>query len=77
MNIGCDIMVILLTIYKYILRFVYFFLKLLPTKKKQILLLSRQTNEPSLDFQYILVEELDAIPSQIRRCCTVEFNLGR
>ena len=47
-------MVILLTIYKYILRFVYFFLKLLPTKKKQILLLSRQTNEPSLDFQYII-----------------------
>lgn len=47
-------MVFLLTIYKYILKFVYFFLKLLPTRKKQILFLSRQTNEPSLDFKYLI-----------------------
>ena len=47
-------MVVLLCIYKYLLKFIYFFLKLLPTKKNQIVFLSRQENKPSIDFQYLI-----------------------
>ena len=47
-------MVILLGILKYILKFIYFFLKLLPTNKKKILFLSRQSDEPSIDFIYMI-----------------------
>lgn len=47
-------MAVLLTIYKYILKIVYFFMKLLPVDQKQIIMLSRQDNSPSIDFQYII-----------------------
>ena len=36
------------------MKIIYFFLKLLPTKEKQILFLSRQENKPSIDFQYMI-----------------------
>lgn len=37
-------------LFKFNLKIVYFFLKLLPTKKNKILFLSRQSNNPSIDF---------------------------
>jgi len=48
-------MSILINIFKLHLKVVYFFLKLLPTNSKKILLISRQSNEKSIDF--ILIEE--------------------
>ena len=47
-------MITLLSIYKVILKVVYFFFKLLKTKKNQILFLSRQDNKPSIDFIYLI-----------------------
>ena len=47
-------MAILLSICKFFMKIIYFFLKLLPTKEKQILFLSRQENKPSIDFQYMI-----------------------
>lgn len=49
-------MTFLLTIFKYILRFIYFFMKLLPTKDNRVLMLSRQSDTPSIDFSYIINE---------------------
>ena len=46
---------LLIILFKLNLKFVYFFLKLLPINKKKIVLLSRQSNTPSIDFK--LVEE--------------------
>lgn len=40
-------------IYKYHLKIIYFFLKFLPTNKKKITFLSRQADEESLDFKEI------------------------
>lgn len=45
-------MIILLNIYKIILNIVYFFIKLIPTSK-QITLISRQSNDLSLDFKLL------------------------
>lgn len=45
-------MVFVLKVYKLFLNIIYFFIKLLPTKK-QITLISRQSNTPSLDFQIL------------------------
>ncbi len=47
-------MIFLLLIYKKLLQFCYFFIKLLPAKKQRIVFLSRQTNKPSIDFQYLI-----------------------
>ncbi len=49
-------MVILVTILKISFRFLYFFLKLLPVKNK-ILFMSRQNDNPSIDY-ICLIEEL-------------------
>lgn len=45
----------LISILKYTLRFIYFFLKLLPTNKQKVVFCSRQSNEIPLDF--ILIQE--------------------
>lgn len=50
--------VLLITLFKFNLKFVYFFLKLFPVNNKKIILLSRQFNEPSIDFEYIKEEFL-------------------
>ncbi len=47
-------MVVLLSICKFFMKLIYFFLKLLPTRDNQIVFLSRQSNEPSIDFQYMI-----------------------
>lgn len=52
--IWSDTMTTLLAIYKFMLKVVYFFLKFLKTKEKQILFLSRQDNKPSIDFIYLI-----------------------
>lgn len=44
---------ILIHLFKLNLKIVYFFLKLLPTNNKKVLLMSRQTDEKSLDFTMI------------------------
>ena len=36
------------------MRFFYFFIKLIPSKATRIIFLSRQTNKPSIDFQYLI-----------------------
>lgn len=46
-------MIILITIFKIYLKIVYFFLKFLKTDNKKILLISRQYNEKSLDYEMI------------------------
>ena len=48
-------MKIFLNIFKLNLKIVYFLLKLLPTNNKKVLLMSRQTKTPSIDF--LLVNE--------------------
>ncbi len=48
----------LINIYIFILNSIYILFKLFPTKKNQILFLSRQTNKPSIDFRMI-IEELE------------------
>ncbi len=40
-------------LYKYHLKFIYFFLKLLPVNKKKVTFLSRQVDDESLDFKEI------------------------
>ncbi len=49
-------MQILLFIYKYFIKIIYFFLKFIPSKENRVLMLSRQENKPSIDFQYIIDE---------------------
>ena len=49
-------MPVLLFIFKYFIKFIYFFMKLLPTKENRVLMLSRQDNKPSIDFEYIINE---------------------
>lgn len=46
-----DVMAILITIFKFHLRVIYFFLKLLKTDNNKILFLSRQSNSKSIDFK--------------------------
>lgn len=48
-------MVIILYVFVYLLKLVYFCLKLLPTKNK-IVFISRQTDKPSLDFRRLAKE---------------------
>lgn len=43
-------------IVKYLLKFTYFFFKLLPTNKKKIVFISRQTNDINVDFDMIRKE---------------------
>ena len=43
----------IINIYKYHLKLIYFFLKLFPTKKNKVTFISRQVNEESLDFKEI------------------------
>lgn len=47
----------LIFLFKFILRCIYFLLKLLPTRKKKVVFISRQQNTPSLDFE-LLYEEI-------------------
>ena len=60
----------ILYISKYILKFIYFFIKIFPTKKNKITMLSRQSNTISLDFQLIKekVEEKDENISIVVLC---------
>jgi len=46
-------MTILINIFKFHLRVVYFFLKFLKTDNSKILLLSRQSDSKSIDFELI------------------------
>ena len=57
------VMYLLMHIYIYILKIIYFFLKLMPTRNK-IVFLSRQSNSPSLDFKR-LEEEIRKIDENI------------
>jgi len=56
-------MVIVLYIFVYFLKLIYFLLKLLPTKNK-IVFISRQTDKPSLDFRR-LAREIENIDNDI------------
>jgi len=47
-------------LFKFILKSIYGVLKLLPTNKKKVVLISRQQNTPSLDFN-LLYEEIKKI----------------
>ncbi len=44
---------ILIKLFKTLLKFIYFFLKLLPTNNKKIVFISRQTNDINIDFSMI------------------------
>ena len=46
-------MTVLIFLFKLNLRIVYFFLKMLRINDKKILLMSRQSNEKSIDFELI------------------------
>lgn len=46
----------MLYIFKYFLKFIYFFLKLLPTNKNKIVFISRQTSYVHVDFEMIQKE---------------------
>lgn len=43
---------------KGIMSFIYFFIKLFPTKQNKVLMISRQSNEPSIDFNVLKDEFL-------------------
>ena len=69
-------MTILLRLGLAIYSFIYFFLKLLPTKNK-IVFISRQDNEPSLDFQMIIdeVNRQDPDCETVCLCKKIEGNI--
>ena len=48
-------MVVLMYVFVYFLKFIYFFLKFLPVKNK-IVFISRQTDKPSVDFRMLSKE---------------------
>ena len=52
-------------IFKLVLKFIYFFLKLLPINKKKIVFMSRQSNELPLDFK-LIKEELERRDKSIK-----------
>lgn len=52
-------MEIIIIIFKWHLKFIYFFLKLFPINKRKITFLSRQGNEPSIDFKLLKKELLN------------------
>jgi len=57
-------MYVLLYLFVYLLKFIYFFFKLFPIKNK-IVFISRQTNKPSLDFR-MLKKEINNIDENIK-----------
>lgn len=52
-------------IFKAIIKFIYFFLKLIPINRKKIVFISRQTNEINVDFRMIK-EEIEKKDSTIK-----------
>ena len=64
-------------IFKGILKFIYFFLKILPTNNKKIVFISRQTNDINTDFSMIR-DEINKRDSSIRMvfmCKRIEGNI--
>lgn len=55
----------ILYIARAIMNFIYFFIKLFPMQKNKILMMSRQSNEPSIDFK-LLEEEIKNRNKQIK-----------
>lgn len=49
-------MTILIMLFKFNLKFVYFFLKFFPINKNKIVFISRQSNKPSIDFELLKKE---------------------
>jgi len=47
-------MTILLNIFKYHLKIIYFFIKIFVKPKRQVFFLSRQVNEPSINYKYLI-----------------------
>ena len=68
--------ILLITLFKFNLKFVYFFLKLFPVNNKKIILLSRQSNEPSVDFEYIRREFLKRDSNFKIICLTKRIDKG-
>lgn len=73
-------MIVLLRIYKCLLNVIYFFLKFIPTKKNRILFLSRQNDNESIDFNYIIKDIKKRYPnSQIivlsKRMVKIELSI--
>lgn len=58
-------MIILLKIFKYHLRIIYFFIKIFVKPKRQVFFLSRQVNEPSINYKY-LIDYIKANDSTIK-----------
>lgn len=55
----------ILYIARLIMNFIYFFIKLFPMQKNKILMMSRQSNEPSIDFK-LLEEEINKRDKNIK-----------
>jgi len=51
-----NILVIILYIARFLMSFIYFFIKLFPMQKNKITMLSRQSNEINIDFEMIVDE---------------------
>lgn len=64
---------IFINIFKKFLSFIYFFIKLLPTKKK-ITLISRQDNKPSMDFLLLKEKILELMPGYKVKILTKKVN---
>ena len=59
-----------LYILKGVMSFIYFFIKLFPIKENKVLMISRQSNEPSIDFKVLQDEILSNIQnSQVKILC--------
>lgn len=58
-------MTILLSLFKIFFRIIYFFIKLIPTNKKKITFISRQSNNVSIDFK-LLKDELQKKDSDLK-----------
>lgn len=59
-----------LYILKGAMSFIYFFIKLFPIKENKVLMISRQSNEPSIDFKVLQDEILSNIQnSQVKILC--------
>lgn len=72
-------MSILLNIFKYHLKVIYFFIKLFVKPKKQVFFLSRQTNTPSLNYQYIIdyIKDNDSSIKVKVSCKRVSGNINK
>lgn len=64
-------------IFKGILQFIYFFLKILPTNNKKIVFISRQTNDINIDFSMIRdeIHKRDKNIKMIFLCKRIEGNI--